>query len=639
MAGASRIRGDFMGRPRATVLVKSRLNFASLFLASLLFFGAGLAATFVNADEKIIKSHGISTFGELKYGPDFKHFDYVNPNAPKGGEFSTWGFGTFDSLTPFILKGQAATLSSIFFESLMTGSSDEPDSMYALLAQSIEYPENRQWAIFNLNPDARFSDGTPVTAEDVVFSFNILMEKGRPSFQITYQDFETVEVLDPLRVKFTFKDGANTRGLPMAAAGLPVFSKVYYADRDFAVSTLDPPLGSGEYVLNKADPGKTVSYKRNPDYWGKSLPVSIGRSNFDILTVEYYADYTAAFEGFKGGTYNFREEFLSKLWATSYDFPALQKGFVVAKTLPDGNPSGTQGFWFNMRREKLQDIRVREALGMMFNFEWSNKTLFYDLYTRTDSFWENSNLEARGMPTPQELALLEPLRDNLPATVFNEPAYVPAVSKPTQLDRQAVRAAGKLLDDAGWTVVNGKRQNAKGEVLTIHFLNDSPSFERIMNPYIENLKRLGVDAQLQNVDAAQATERQKSYDYDVVVQRYVMSLTPGIELRGIFGSEVVDKEGANNLSGLKNPAIDALLDHIEKAQNRADLDTAVQALDRALRTLHIWVPQWYKASHNVAYFDMFEHPENLPPYAMGEMDFWWFNAEKAESLRAQGALR
>ena len=339
----------------------------------------------------------------------------------------------------------------------MTSSADEPDSMYGLLAESIEYPENRQWAIFNIRPEARFSDGTPVTADDVVFSFNVLIEKGRPTYRIRFQDFEKVEALSPQRVKFTFKEGSNTRELPMAAAGLPIFSKAYYADKDFAVSTLEPPLGSGEYILHKVDPGKTVSYKRRDDYWGKDLPVNVGRSNFEYLTVEYYADYTAAFEGFKGGVYNFREEYLSKLWATSYDFPAIQKGHVVAKTLPDGNPSGTQGFWLNMRRDKFKDIRVREAIGMMFNFEWSNKTLFYDLYKRTDSFWENSNLEATGLPTTEELALLEPLAEHLPSSVFNEPAFVPLVSKPRQLDRAAVRAAGKLLDAAGWKVVDGKR--------------------------------------------------------------------------------------------------------------------------------------------------------------------------------------
>lgn len=590
------------------------------------------------AEEKIITSHGISTFGDLKYDPDFKHFDYVNPDAPKGGEFSTWGFGTFDSLTPYILKGQAATLSSIFFESLMSGSADEPDSLYGLLAETIEYPESRQWAIFNLRPEARFSDGSPVTAEDVVYSFNILIEKGRPSYKSSLRDVKTVEVLDTLKVKFTFNEDANTRELPALVAGLPVFSKAYYETRDFAESTLDVPVGSGQYTLDKVIPGKTVSYIRRDDYWGKDLPLNKGRSNFDRLTVEYYTDYTAAFEGFKGGVYAYREEFLSKLWATSYDFPSIDKGWVVKTSVPDGNPSGTQGFWFNLRKEKFQDTRVREAIGMMFNFEWSNKTLFYGIYNRTDSFWENSNMEAKDVPSDAERALLDPLKEHLPATVFSDPAFVPNISKTNQLDRAARRKASRLLDAAGWKVVNGKRTNDKGEVLTVEFLNDSPSFERISNPYIANLKRLGIDAKLVSVDAAQANERQKEFDYDVVVQRYVMSLTPGIELRGIFGGETADVKGSRNLTGLKNPAVDALIAKVEQAETREELNTAVSALDRVLRALHIWVPQWYKAEHNLAYLDVFEHPENLPPYALGEMDFWWYNAEKAEKLKAEGAF-
>ncbi len=589
-------------------------------------------------EETVIKSHGISAFGDLKYPEGFKHFDYVNPDAPKGGTFSTWAFGTFDSLTPYILKGQSASLSSIFFESLMTGSADEPDAMYGLLAESIEYPESRQWAIFNLRPEAKFSDGTPVTAEDVVFSFNILIEKGRPSLKSTFSDFENVEALSPLRVKFTFKEGVNTRELPLAAAGLPVFSKAYYADRDFAESTLEAPLGSGRYVLNRVVPGKTVSYRARDDYWGKNLNVNVGRENFEFLQFEYFSDYTAAFEAFKGGAYNFREEYLSKLWATSYDFPSLQKGWVKAETLPDGNPSGTQGFWFNMRKEKFQDPRVREALGLMFNFEWSNKTLFYDLYERTDSFWENSDLEAKGPITPEENAMLEPLKADLPQSVFTEDAYTPVVSKPDPLDRAVFRRAGKMLDEAGWKIVDGVRKNAKGETLSVEFLNDSPSFDRIINPYIENLIKLGVDAKNTFIDAAQENERRKTFDYDITTQRYVMSLTPGIELRSIFSSETANTPGSSNLTGLANPAIDALIKIIEGAKTREDLKVAVRALDRSLRAMHIWIPQWYKGSHNIAYLDIYEYPEALPPYAMGEMDFWWYSEQKAQKLKQAGAF-
>ena len=605
----------------------------------LIFLGAlWLALSGATAQEVIIKSHGISTFGDLKYGPDFKHFDYVNPNAPKGGEFSTSGFGTFDSMSPYILKGQAAALSGVFFETLMSGSADEPDSMYGLLAETVEYPESRQWIIFNLRPEAKFSDDTSVTADDVVFSYNILYEKGRPIFKALLRDVETAEALDLLTVKFTFKQGANTRELPALVAGLPVFSKAYYADRDFAESTLEPPLGSGQYILDKVVPGKTVSYVRRDNYWGNNLPVNIGHNNFDRLIIEYYSDTTAAFEGFKGGVYNFRVENYSKLWSTAYNFPSLEKGWVVKKTLPDGNPSGTQGYWINARKEKFQDPRVRQAIGLMFNFEWSNKTLFYGQYTRTISFWGNSPMQATGLPNAAELALLEPLKEYLPASVFTEEVFTPNRSKTKQLDRSALREAGKLLDAAGWEIVKGKRTNAKGKVLSIDFLNDSPAFERITNPYIANLIRLGIDAKLETVDPSQATERQKAFDYDIVIQRFVMQKTPGLELRGMFSGQSATTDGSNNLSGLNNPAIDALIEKVEQAKSRGALNTAVRALDRSLRALHIWIPQWFNSTYRVAYLDIYEHPENIPPYALGQMDFWWYNADKAKKLQAEGAF-
>ncbi len=618
---------------------QGRKNPASaMLLTGILLIAFAVLTAPVRAGEKIIKSYGISTFGDLKYGPDFKHFDYVNPAAPKGGEFSTWAFGTFDSLTPYILKGNAADLSTIFFDSLMTGDADEPDAMYGLVASSIEYPESRQWVIFNIRPEARFSDGSPVRAEDVVFSFHALFDKGRPSFKVTLSDIKKVEALTPLRVKFTFKKGANTRELPMTVAGLPIFSKAYYATRDFAQSTLEPPLGSGPYMLEKVVPGKTIIYKRRADYWAKDLPVNVGRYNFDKIRIEYYTDYTAAFEGFKGGSYNYREEYLSKLWGTAYNFPAIQKGWVKKEQIKDGNPSGTQGFWFNLRRAKFKDPRVRQALGMAFNFEWSNKALFYGIYDRTDSFWENSYLQAQGMPTKAELAILEPLRKDLPKSVFTKPAFTPLVSKPTKLDRRVLRRAGRLLDQAGWKVVNGVRQNAKGDKLEVEILNDSPSFERIMNPYIDNLKRLGVVASLRNVDSAQEVEREKTFDFDIVVRRYTMSLTPGIELRGMFSSRTANLQGSNNIAGVANPAIDSLIDTIEKADSRKKLNVAVKALDRALRAMHIWVPQWYNPYHNIAYLDVFSRPKKPAPFAVGEIDFWWYDKAKEARLKAAGAL-
>ncbi len=596
----------------------------------------------VAAQDKIIRAHGISTFGDLKYPEGFARFDYVNPDAPKGGTFSTWGFGTFDSLTPYILKGTPAGLATIFFDSLMVGTLDEPDAMYGLLAHTIEYPESRAWAIFHLRPEARFSDGTPVTADDVVFSYEILRDKGQPTYKVLFKDFDRVEAIDPLTVKFTFKPDGALRELPMTAAGLPVFSRAYYASRDFAESTLEPPLGSGPYLLENVDAGRSVTYKRRDDYWARDLNVNRGQNNFDRLSLTYYADYTTAFEGFKGGAYMFREEFSSILWATGYDFPALQKGQVKRESVPDGRPAGTQGWWFNLRRPVFADARVRQAIGMAFNFEWANDSLFFGIYTRTDSFWENSTMQADGLPSAAELALLEPLRADLPPEVFTAPAVIPATSASDKnADRRALREAGALLDAAGWTVgADGIRVNAAGERLSVEMLNDSASFERIMTPYIENLTRLGVEVRATRVDAAEAEEREKKFDFDITTRRYAMSQTPGIELRGIFGSDAADAQGSSNVAGLKNPAVDALIKVIEDAKTRADLETAVKALDRVLRALHIWVPQWYKPSHSIAYFDMYERPNAVPPpNGIGEASIWWFNPDKAAALQAAGAIR
>lgn len=584
-------------------------------------------------------SHALSVFGDVKYPAGFAHFDYVNPDAPKGGEHSTWAFGTFDSLNPYILKGNPAVGLGLLFDTLMVGSDDEPDTLYGLVAESVEYPADRSWVIFNLRPEARFADGSPVTADDVVFSFETLRDKGAPSFRVTFRDFEKAEALGPHRVRFTFRAGASTRDLPLTAAGLPVLSRAFWQGRDFTQSTLEPPLGSGPYRVARADPGKTIVYQRREDWWARDLPVNRGRFNFDEIGFEYYADYTAAFEGFKGGTYNFREEFFSKLWAESYDFPALRNGWVVRETIPDRRPSGTQGWWFNLRREKFRDPRVREAIGLAFNFEWSNRTLFYDLYRRTTSFWENSPLKAEGMPSAAELALLEPLRADLPESVFTAPAHVPPEGGPQAADRRSLRRAAKLLEEAGWRIVDGKRRNARGEILTVEFLNDSPSFERIALPFIENLKRLGIEASLRNVDPAQEAERRENFDFDIITARFVLSLTPGDELRRIFGSEAAAVKGSNNLTGLANPAIDALIEHVIAARSREELTVAVHALDRALRALHIWVPNWYKGSHTIAYFDLFGRPGQLPPYSMGEIDLWWWDAAKAERLRAAGAIR
>lgn len=609
---------------------------------ALLALGLAVLATGALAEQEVIKAHGVSTFGELKYDADFPHFDYVNPEAPKGGEYSSWAFGTFDSLSPYIIKGNAAAGSSLFFDTLLTDNLEEPDAMYGLVAHTLEYPENREWVIFHMRPEAKFSDGSQLTAHDVVFSYDVLLEKGQPRYKSLFKDIIGAEAIDDYTVKFTFKPDGALRELLMTAGGLPIFSKAYYETVDFAESTLEPPIGSGPYLLDKVDPGRSVSYKRRDDYWAKDLPVNVGTLNFDVLKYEYFGDYLSAFEAFKAGAYTYREEFTSKTWATAYDFPALNDGYMIKETLPDGRPTGTQGFWFNMRRDKFQDPRVREALGMAFNFEWSNESLFYGLYGRTDSFWENSpTLQASGMPPAEELAILEPLREFFPEEVFTEEAFTPAVSKSADLaDRRALRRAGKLLDEAGWEVGDDGLRYKDGQQLTLEILNDVPGYDRIINPYVENLKRLGVAAVHNRVDAAEAKEREKNYDYDMVTQRFVMSQTPGDELELWFGSATVGTPGGYNVAGLSNEGVDKLIDIIANAKSREELDVAVRALDRVLRAMHIWVPQWYKGSHNIAYLDVYGRPytDTPPPLSIGQTSIWWWDEDKAQRLRDAGAL-
>lgn len=591
----------------------------------------------------ITRSHGISSFGELKYGPDFKRFDYVNPDAPKGGRWTgrgTSASSTFDSLNPFILKGEAAQGLGLTFDSILTGSADEPDSAYCFLCTTLEYPEDRSWVIFHLRGDITFSDGSAMTADDVVFTLETLKTKAAPGVRLNLRDIEKAEALGPLTVKFTFAEGASTRDLPAAAGGLSILSRAYWETRDFEDSTLDPILGSGPYMVTDVKPGRSITYTRRDDYWGWDHPAMVGAWNFGEIKYEYFKDYTAAFEAFKGGGYLFHEEFFSKIWATEYDFPALDKGWVKKDQLPDLRPSGTQGFWFNMRRPQFQDPRVRQALAMGFDFEWSNEKLFYGLYTRTVSFFQNSPMMAEGMPTEAELKLLEPLREHLPDTVFTEPAFTPPVTDGKgRLDRRTMRAALKLFEEAGWTIGAGKLlRNAQGETLKMEFLDDSPTFERIIGPLVQNLRRLGVDASLRVIDPAQYQARVEEFDYDVVPARFVMSLTPGPELRALFHSDSRDQSGTPNLTGIANPAVDALVEAMIKADSREDLDAAGRALDRVLRAMHIWTPNWYKATHNIAYWDVFGRPETKPPYARGVMPFWWWDAEKAAKLEAEGAL-
>ena len=622
-----------------TFLSRSHLSHPRRMAATTAICMAMAAGLPASAD--VITAHGISTFGELKYSADFEHLDYVNPDAPKGGEISMWGFGSFDSMHPYSTKGRAGQYSSIFYESLLEGSSDEPDSVYGLVAESMEYPEDRSEVIFNMRPEARFSDGSPLTAADVVFSYEVLRDKGLPSFRaVIEKQVASAEALGPHRVKFTFKAGVPTRDLPQTVGGLPIFSKAYYetSGADFEESTLTPAVGSGPYVLESIDVGQQIIYKRNPDYWGKDLPINKGRHNFDTIRVEYFADYNSAFEGFKAGTYTFRSEASSKIWATGYDFPAIEKGWAVKDTPPDGTLASGQSFLFNLRRERFQDIRVRKAIGMMFNFEWSNKTLFYGIYARMESFWENSYLKASGMPQPGELAFLTPLADILPPGVLDSPAVTAPVSSERQLDRKNLRAASALLDEAGWPVGDdGIRRNAAGETLKLEILNDIQSFDRVINPFVENLQKLGIDAVHTRVDNAQMTERERNFDFDMVTGNFRTSLTSGAGLKRYFGSESADIS-LFNLAGYRSEAADRLIEDVIAAGDRKTLNDATRALDRVLRAEVFWVPQWFRNTHNIAYYDMYRYPDTLPPYALGILDFWWFDQDAFARLKAEGAF-
>ena len=601
-----------------------------------------LAAAQTEPSEETIVSHGISTFGELKYPADFEHLDYVNPDAPKGGEMSMSWLGTFDSMNPYTSKGRAGYLSTIFFEDMMTSTADEIGSMYCLLCETIEYPESRDWVIFNLRDDVTFSDGTPMTAEDVLFTYEILRDEGLPSFRaVLPQTIASAEVLDEHTIRYEFTGGSPPRDRIQLAGSLPVFSKAWFEETGASLdeSRLEPAVGTGPYVLDRYDINQRIVYRKDPDYWGAELPITQGRFNFDTIRVEYFGDANAAFEGFKAGAYLFRQENSSKTWATGYDFPGVNEGTIVKTELPDKTIATGQSFAMNLRREKFQDPRVREALQMAFNFEWSNETLFYGLYDRIHSFWENTELAAEGPPTEAEKEILGPIVEEglLPESILIEPAVMAPESDPnSQLDRGNLRRASRLLDEAGWIVGDDGMRRKDGEVLSIEFIEDSPTFDRVVLPYVQNLKALGVDARYSRIDPAQFTDRTRGKDFDMFTDQFPMAYEPGAGLKQYFASEGVDD--VFNSAGVSDPAVDRLIEVVMRAETKAELVPAVKALDRVLRAKRFWVPQWYNDAYFVAYYDIYEHPDPLPPYSLGVLDFWWADQEARAALEAKGAL-
>jgi microcin C transport system substrate-binding protein len=578
--------------------------------------------------------HGLSAFGELALPADFTHLPYVNPDAPKGGRITTLGTAgriTFDSLNGYILKGEPAQHIDLLFDSLMTRNEDEPDAVYALAAKQAEVAADGMSVTFWLDERAKFSDGSQLTSADVCNTFTLLKEDGLPQYAVALQDVEACVTDGPAKLSYSFT-GSNVRDLPLTVAQLPIFSKAYYTENEFDKTTLEPPLGSGPYKVKDLNQGSFITYERRDDYWAKDLPVNRGRHNFGEIKLLYFRDRTTELEALKAGKLDLREEFTSKSWATEYDLDSVKEGRLIKATLPDERASGAQGFFLNMRRDKFSDVRVRQALDLAFDFEWTNKNLFFDAYRRTGSFFENSVMRASGKPGPDELALLEPLRDKLPAEVFGE-AYEPPVSNGSGQDRKLLRQAAQLLDAAGWAVADGVRVNDRGEPLTIEFLIFAPTFERVIAPYVRNLKLLGIDASIRQVEAAQYQERLKSFDFDVLVQRYSMSQTPGVEMKAFFSSATADVPGSFNLSGLKSEAVDALIDNIMQANDRESLAVAARALDRVLRAEQFWVPQWFKGAHTLAYWDIFGLPENKPKFGRAVLDTWWIDADKAASVK------
>jgi microcin C transport system substrate-binding protein len=591
------------------------------------------------------EAHGISVFGDLKYPADFHYFDYVNPAAPKGGLFSTipsmrsynQSYYTFSSLNAFILKGEGAQGMDLTFAVLMARAGDEPDAMYGLAAKSVQISPDKLVYRFTLRPEAKFHDGTRLTAQDAAFSFTTLKTKGHPLILQQMRDMVTAEALDEATLVVTFA-AKRARDVPLYVASLPIFSRSYYATRPFDESTLDIPLGSGPYKVGKFEANRYIEYERVKDWWGADLPVARGAYNFDTVRYEFYRDREVAFEGFTAKNYLYREEFTARVWATRYDFPAIKDGRVKREILPDDTPSGAQGWFINTRREKFKDSRVREALIQAFDFEWTNKTIMYGAYARTVSPFQNSDMMASGPPAAEELALLEPFRGHVPDEVFGTP-FVPPVSDGSGQDRTLLRKASQLLLDAGLVIKDGKRLLPNGEVFKIEFLVDEPSIQPHHAPYIKNLGTLGIEASLRMVDAVQYRARLEDFDFDMTIERFSMSATPGDGMRPFFSSQAAKTKGSYNLAGIANPAIDALIEKILGADNRADLTIACRAFDRVFRAGRYWVPQWYRTSHPIAYWDVFDHPKKLPRYqidnyssSVGERILWWSDPDKAAKL-------
>ncbi|MEM7695090.1 MAG: extracellular solute-binding protein [Pseudomonadota bacterium] len=591
--------------------------------------GAGALSAFpVSLARAAAPAHALSVFGAPRHGPDFTHFSYVNPEAPKGGEIriqpSAWAYNqnvlTFNTFNTFVLRGDAPPfMERLCHANLMVRGLDEPDAVYGSVAESVIVDDTT--CTFTLREGPTFSDGSPITADDVVWSYTTLKSRGHPQLRVFMDDLEGIEALNARTVVLHLSPSSSNRLPPLMASVPPILSKAYYEANDFDAARLDIPVTSGPYTIGDHQAGRYVTYQKRDDWWGDGIPALRGHFNFDRVRVDFFRERTASFEAFKTGVIEYREEFTSKTWATEYNFPAVEDGRIVRTTLPDGRPAGAQGFFFNTRRKKFTDPRTREALSYAFDFEWMNQNLFYGLYERGSSYFVNSQMMATGAPTADELALLEPFRDQLPDAVFG-PAVLPPKSDGSGRDRALLRRAVDLLGEAGWQRDGNGWVDADGEPLTIEFLYAQPSWERVLTPFQSWLERIGVGVSLRQVEAAQFQSRMNTFDFDIVTRRYAMAATPGEAIRNMWTTAAANQPGSNNLAGIANPVIDALTDTLINAPTRDELLTASRALDRVLRAGHYWIPQWFKGSHTVAYWDRFGVPDK-PRYDLPVATTWW----------------
>ena len=579
--------------------------------------------------------HALTLYDEPpKYPASFKHFDYVNPDAPKGGTFRQSGFGGFDSLNPFINKGVAAENVGSIYDTLMRQSLDEPFTEYGLVAGKIEKAPDNSWVRFYLRSEARFHDGHPMRADDVVWTFNTLVSQGAPLYKVYYGDVAEVIAEDPLKVLFKFKH-KNNRELPLILGQLPVLPKHWYENREFNRGNLEIPLGSGPYRVAEVKAGRSVRFERVKDYWAKDLPINRGMFNFDVMTFDYYRDSTVALEALKAGQFDYNLEVAAKNWANAYNVPAVREGRLIKEELPNGNPTGMQGFVFNLRKPMFQDVRVRKALSLLLDYEWTNKQLFNGAYTRTSSYFENSDMAAKQPATPDELKILEPLRGKIPEQAFTE-VFKNPVSDGSGMIREQQRQAYKLLQEAGWKIVDDKMVDAQGKPVVIEFLLAQTEFERVLLPFKRNLADLGIELTLRRVEVPQYINRLRSRDFDMIVSGFPQSSSPGNEQREFWTSGAADNPGSRNFIGLRDPAIDQLVEQLINADSRQSLINHARALDRVLQWGYYVIPNWHIKTWRVAYWNHIGHPKVSPKYDVG-IDTWWIKPDVKPAVTTQPA--